>query len=283
MTSVSEPPLATAEPRPEPERQKPENKLKSRALAIFEQFWFVVVFLIGWDLVARFGPFPNFMVPTPFEVVTRGIHVIANGTLLENLWASVQRQFIGFGLGVIVGFLLGLGLGISKRARTWFIGPLRLLYPIPGLAWIPLAILWFGIGNGSMIFVIFMSSIWPVMFNTIAGVDSISQTHLRAGRALAAGPWTMLSRLYIPGALAFSLTGIRLSFGTAWRVIVGAEMIAASVGLGYMINNARSILRGDELIVGMIAIAVIGYLIERFAFDGIQKVTLERWGLRAAV
>lgn len=259
-----------------------ENSWKRRLTFFAKQGWSTLLILVIWQLVATYGPYPSFMLPTPVAVAKRGWEVGASGFLWTQIGASLTRQVIGFGLALAGGLGLGLILGISRRARTAFIVPLRMLYPIPGLAWIPLAILWFGIGDGSMIFVIVIAAIWPVMFNTIAGVDAISSTHLRAAKSLGATPWTMFTRVYLPGSLAFSVTGMRLSFGTSWRVIVGAEIIAASTGLGYMINNARSILRGDELMVGMVVIAVIGYFTEHIIFDYLERVTLDRWGMRAS-
>ncbi|MFA7437488.1 ABC transporter permease [Castellaniella sp.] len=250
--------------------------------SLIRQGWSTVLIILIWHMIATYGPYPRFMLPTPLEVVMRGWHVASSGFLWEQILASLRRQVIGFGLAMIIGMSLGFILGISQKARTAMIAPLRMLYPIPGLAWIPLAILWFGIGDESMIFVIVIAAIWPVMFNTISGVDAISTTHLRAAKSLGANWWTMFTRVYLPGSLAFSITGMRLSFGTSWRVIVGAEIIAASTGLGYMINNARSILRGDELMVGMVVIAVIGYITEKVIFDYLEKATLDRWGMRAA-
>jgi ABC-type nitrate/sulfonate/bicarbonate transport system permease component len=156
---------------------------------------------------------------------------------------------------------------------------LQLLYPIPGLAWVPLAILWLGIGVESIIFVIFFSSIWPLLFNTQAGIASINPVYRRAAMALGTSRWRTFTRVIIPAALPFVLSGLRLTYGTSWRVIVGAEILSARSGLGFMIDNARGLLRGEEVIAGMITIAILGYVFEKIAFDFLERATIRKWGM----
>ncbi|MBP1154485.1 MULTISPECIES: ABC transporter permease [unclassified Paenibacillus] len=262
-----------------PESTDTQMKMKKWIGNILMQIWFPAVLISIWQLVASLQIYPAFMLPGPIAVVQRGWEVLTSGFLFDQIAISLKRQFTGFIMGISGALLLGFMLGISLKMRTWMMSTLKLLYPIPGIAWVPLAILWFGIGDGSIIFIIFMASIWPLLFNTISGIDAINPTLIRASKALGATKFTLFFRVYLPGALPYVITGLRLSYGASWRNIVGAEIVAAASGLGYMINNARSLLAGDEIIVGMITIGILGFVIEKYVFDFLQKVTIKRWGL----
>jgi ABC-type nitrate/sulfonate/bicarbonate transport system permease component len=157
----------------------------------------------------------------------------------------------------------------------------RLVYPIPGIAWIPLAILWFGIGFKSTVFVIFFTGVWPILFNTMAGVSTLEGQYTDVARVYLAPRLFYVRKILIPGSLPFIITGVRLTYGVGWRVIVGAEMISSITGLGFMIDDARWQLRPDVMVAGMITIAIIGWVMENWAFDWLERVTIERWGMKA--
>ncbi|MGH8429652.1 MAG: ABC transporter permease, partial [Solimonas sp.] len=147
--------------------------------------------------------------------------------------------------------------------------------------WIPLAILWFGVGFYSTVFVIFFSGIWPIIFNTMAGVQTLSGQYTDVARVYLARRALYTRRILIPGSLPFVITGLRLTYGVGWRVIVGAEMISSIVGLGFLIDNARWQLRPDIMICGMTTIAMIGWVSENWFFDWVERRTLDRWGMKA--
>jgi ABC-type nitrate/sulfonate/bicarbonate transport system permease component len=206
--------------------------------------------------------------------------IVTNGTLLKNTLASIERQFTGVILAAVVGVPVGLLLGANSTARAALLPICRLLYPIPGIAWIPLAILWFGVGFTSTVFVIFFSGIWYVIFNTMAGVQTLPAQHLDVARVYMTPRWLFARRILIPGALPFIITGLRLSYGVGWRVIIGAEMISSIVGLGFLIDDARWQLRPDIMVCGMITIALIGWVSETLFFDWVERLTVERWGMK---
>ena len=247
--------------------------------SIFARVWFPVLFLTIWQVIANLNIYPDYVLPGPNAVVVRAGKDMADGYLFAQIGASLYRQISGFLLSVIVGLPLGLLIGISKPLRTAILPTLQVLYPIPGIAWVPLAILWFGIGEASIIFVVFFSAIWALLFNTITGVSAIRPVYRRAAAALSLSSWMKFRYLYVPGSMPFVLAGLRLAYGTSWRVIVGAEIISASSGLGYMINNARSTLVGSEVILGMIVIGLLGYVVERSLFDVIERTTIRRWAM----
>lgn len=268
-------------------RRADHGPAKDTALKLFLQFlarplkhlWLLAGVILVWHLVATSKIYPPFLLPSPQAVVQSLVEMTQSGYLLQNIGISLGRQMTGFALSVAFALPVGVLLGYSKTFREPVQPILQLLYPIPGLAWVPLAILWFGIGVESIIFVIFFSSIWPLLFNTQAGITSINPVYRRAALALGTSQWRTFTRVIIPAALPFIIAGLRLTYGTSWRVIVGAEILSARSGLGFMIDNARGLLRGEEVIAGMITIAIIGYLFEKIAFDLIERVTIKKWGM----
>jgi len=240
----------------------------------------IVAFLVIWEVVYRLGLMPKWAFPSPWKVVLAFQELIANGKLLTNTAASIGRQITGVLLAALVGIPAGLVLGASPTARAAFLPLCRLLYPIPGIAWIPLAILWFGVGFTSTVFVIFFSGIWSIMFNTMTGVQTLSGQYTDVAKVYLASRSLYTRRILIPGSLPYIITGMRLTYGVGWRVIVGAEMISSITGLGFLIDDARWQLRPDIMICGMITIAMIGWVSENWLFDWIEEKTIVRWGMR---
>jgi ABC-type nitrate/sulfonate/bicarbonate transport system permease component len=206
--------------------------------------------------------------------------LIVSGKLLTNTAASVGRQITGVLLAALVGIPAGLALGASSTARAAFLPLCRLLYPIPGIAWIPLAILWFGVGFTSTVFVIFFSGVWSIMFNTMTGVQTLGSQYTDVANVFLASRSLYTRRILIPGSLPYIIAGMRLTYGVGWRVIVGAEMISSITGLGFLIDDARWQLRPDIMICGMITIAMIGWVSENWFFDWVERRTIEKWGMK---
>ena len=241
----------------------------------------ICAMLVLWEIVYLLQLMPNWAFPSPIQVAKAFYDLTASGELLTNAGASMLRQFTGVILAALVGIPAGLALGASTTARAAFLPLCRLVYPIPGIAWIPLAILWFGVGFKSTVFVIFFSGIWPIIFNTMAGVQTLSGQYTDVARVYLAPRSLYTRRILIPGSLPFIIAGLRLTYGVGWRVIVGAEMISSIVGLGFLIDNARWQLRPDIMVCGMIAIAMIGWVSENWFFDWVERRTIERWGMKA--
>jgi len=240
----------------------------------------LVGFVLAWKLVHVSGLFPPWAFPSPEQVVAAFVKTLRNGVLLKNTVASVERQLAGVFLAALLGIPAGLLLGASRTFRAAFLPLCRLVYPIPGIAWIPLAIQWFAIGFKSTVFVTFFSGIWPILFNTMAGVATLDGQYTDVARVYLAPRMFYVRRVLIPGSLPFIIAGIRLTYGVGWRVIVGAEMISSITGLGFLIDDARWQLRPDIMVAGMITIALIGWVMENWAFDWLERVTLERWGMK---
>ncbi len=241
----------------------------------------LVAFLVVWKLVHLTRLFPPWAFPAPEQVATAFIGTVRNGELLKHTSASVGRQVVGVFLAAVVAVPAGVFLGSSRDFRAAFLPLCRMVYPIPGIAWIPLAILWFGIGFKSTVFVIFFSGVWPILFNTMTGVATLDGQYTDVARVYLAPRLFYVRQVLIPGSLPYIITGIRLTYGVGWRVIVGAEMISSITGLGFMIDDARWQLRPDIMVAGMITIAMIGWVMENWAFDWLERVTIERWGMKS--
>jgi NitT/TauT family transport system permease protein len=215
--------------------------------------------------------------PTPWQVVTGTMELIQDGTLWEHIGASLLRVSTGFVLAVIVAVPLGLWMGWVRGAYATLNPIFQILRPISPIAWIPIAILWFGVGNASPIYLIFISSVFPMIVQTTAGVHTIERRYLRAAENFGVSRYTLFSRVVIPAVLPQIIVGMRIGLGVAWLVVVAAEMIALRSGLGYLIIDSRNAgNRYDLVIAGMIIIGLIGLLL-----DGVMRLLeglkLVRW------
>jgi NitT/TauT family transport system permease protein/taurine transport system permease protein len=186
------------------------------------------------------------------------VQLVKSGELFRNIAASLERIFYANLAALLLGVPLGLAIGLSRIADRLFSGTLSLLRPIPPLAWVPLSILWFGIGATSVVFITYLAAFFAVLLNTIAGARSIDPVLLRAAACLGASRSRTLLRVALPSVLPYIFTGFRIAIGVSWMSIVAAELIAATSGLGYMISFYREVLRTDAIIVGMLTIGLIG-------------------------
>ena len=227
----------------------------------------VIALIIGvwWAVVVMTA---SVVFPTPLQVVTGTIELVRDGTLWEHIGASLFRVGSGFGLAVIVAVPLGLWMGWVRGAYVTLNPLFQMLRPISPIAWIPIAILWFGVGNLSPIFLIFISSVFPMVVQTTAGVHTIEKRYLRAAANFGVSRATLFRQVVIPAVLPQIIVGMRIGLGVAWLVVVAAEMIALRSGLGYLIIDSRNAgNRYDLVVAGMIIIGLIGLLL-----DGLMRL-----------
>ncbi|WP_375465428.1 ABC transporter permease [uncultured Methylobacterium sp.] len=240
----------------------------------------VPVFLLAlWEILSRAGVFSAVVLPPPSAVAVKWVsgllpalpyepgtesHVawMFSGEMPRDAVASLSRVISGFLIGAGLAVPIGLLLGTSDRLHGLFGPLLEFLRPIPPIAYIPLAIVWFGLGNPPALFLIALGTFFPVLVNTIAGVRQVDSIYIRAARNLGAGSWTMFRRVILPAASPFVLAGMRIGIGTAFIVVIVAEMIAVSDGLGYRILEAREYMWSDKIIGGMVTIGLLGLIID---------------------
>ena len=233
-----------------------------------------VLIAAWWAGVATSG---SVIFPTPWQVVLGAAELIRDGTLWTHIGASLFRVSTGFVLAVIVGVPLGIWMGWVSGAFDMLNPIVQMLRPISPIAWIPIAILWFGVGNASPIYLIFISSVFPLIVQTTVGVHTIERRYLWAAENFAVSRATLFRRVVIPAALPQVIVGMRIGLGVAWLVVVAAEMIALRSGLGYLIIDSRNAgNRYDLVIAGMILIGVIGLLLDGMMrlLEGLEVV---RW------
>ena len=247
----------------------PHNRWRLRLLAllaVLPNFATLVVLLIVWQFASkvwlpRIDPQMAVLMPAPSTIAVTAAGMIASGELFYHLIASLKREAVAF-LFAASAIPLGIMMGWWRLVRDQVNPIMEILRPIPPLAWIPLSILWFGIGDEQNEFIIFLGIFFPILVNTIVGVKNIDPILIRAARSLGASERRLLARIVLIGALPQIITGIRIGLGVGWMALVAAELVGASSGLGFVIHDARSMLRTDIIIVGMLTIGLIGLLID---------------------
>jgi NitT/TauT family transport system permease protein len=250
------------------------------------------IVILAWEACSRAGFFSPVVLPAPSAVALKwwaylmpmqaydpaaGSYLawLVSGELPHDAYSSLFRVIAGFVIGAGLALPLGLVMGANARVYELFNPLVQILRPIPPIAYIPLAILWFGLGNPPSLFLIAIGAFFPVLMNTIAGVRNVDGIYLRAARNLGVGQWTMFTRVILPAATPYILAGVRIGIGTAFIVVIVSEMIAVNDGLGFRILEAREFMWSDKIIAGMITIGLIGLAID----TGVSRLNnhLLRW------
>ncbi|HUP47263.1 MAG TPA: ABC transporter permease [Thermoanaerobaculia bacterium] len=236
----------------------------------------LALFVLAWDLAVRFSGAP--LIPTPWEAL-RGIGELASrGLLFKYVVASLFRVTWGYLLAVAIAIPVGVAAGMSPRARAMVSPFLHLLRPISPLAWIPIAILWFGVGDFSAVFLIFLAAFFPLAVTAMHAVHDVDPAHLRAGVNFGLSRRQLIARVVVPAIVPQLIVGMRIALGIAWLVVVAAEMIAVSSGLGFLIIEARNAgNRYDLVVAGMVLIGVIGIVLD-LAIRRLEGLDSVRWG-----
>jgi len=242
-------------------------------------FPFVVVGGI-WEMVAWANVFPRRLFPTLEDVAASFVNLTIAGILPHHAFDTVIRLLAGFALAAVLGVTVGVLMGRSRRAEDILLPLVSIGAPIPGLAYAPLFLLWFGLGNISAVLLVGFVSAFPIIFNSWTGVKAVKEIWIRSAQAMGADDRRLFRHVILPGALPFILTGLRLGLAQAWRILVAVEMLAAVPwGLGWLIFGARKFLNTDAMMAGIIVIALIGLALEKFVFEKIENYTVVRWGM----
>jgi len=233
-----------------------------------------------YDAVACSGAFPPALLPTLPKVASTLWALILDGTMLEHAAYTMYRVLVGLALAVAVALPLGILMGRFRPVENFFLPLASALMPIPSLAWVPVFILWFGLGNTVAILIVFYAALFPMLLNAWSGVRAVNPLWLRAAGAMGADERALFWKVIIPGASPFIITGLRQAFLRAWIAVVGAEMLAASDwGLGWVIFDAKEFLNADVMLAALAVIGAIGFVFERLVFGSIERATVVRWGM----
>lgn len=242
------------------------------------RWWLPLLLLVLWQGLCSLGVFPPYKLPSPLAIIAGFGDLAVRGMppgqrLHWHLLYSLLRVAVGFAAAGVIAVPLGLVMGASPRARRLLSPFVEMLRPVPPLAWIPISILWFGIGLPSAGFIIFLGAFFPMVLNTITGVTSVSPVLVEATRTLGAGRGDIIKKVLLPGALPNIFVGLRIGLGIGWMTLVAAEFtgVKSGYGLGYMIMTARDIQRPDEIMAGMAVIGLTGLCI-----DGLVRLLQRR-------
>ncbi len=250
--------------------------MKARVEAVVLPLIVAAALVAAWHVIVKSSGTDIF--PAPGEVVTGVVELAQKGVLHKYVVASLFRVFWGFGLAMLVGIPMGLVMGWYGMAFRAFNPLIQVLRPISPIAWIPVAILWFGIDDRAPVFLIFLASVFPICTATIAAVRNIPLVTLRAAQNFGVRGPGLFTRILFPAALPQIITGLRIALGVAWLVVVAAEMIAVDSGLGYLIIDARNAgKRYDLVVAGMVLIGLIGLLLD-LAIRRLERLDEVRWG-----
>ena len=244
----------------------------------------IVVALAFYEAVARTGYFPPALMPTLPKVWHALWGSLMDGTMLWHAASTLYRVLFGLSLAIVFGLPIGILMGRFRAVENFVLPLASALMPIPSLAWVPVFILWFGLGNTVAILIVFYAALFPMLLNTWTGVRAVNPLWLRAAGAMGADERALFWKVIIPGASPFIITGLRQAFLRAWIAVVGAEMLAASDwGLGWVIFDAKEFLNADVMLASLVVIGLIGFVFERLVFGSIERATVMRWGMvRAA-
>lgn len=233
-----------------------------------------------WEAVAFAGIFPPKLFPPLETVFSTSAELAIDGVLWAHTEGTLLRLVLGFVLAAAVGVVLGILMGRFQVVEDVFLPAVSFAYPIPGLAYAPLFVLWFGLGNMPAILLVGMASCFVIIINSWKGVKAVKPLWLRAAGVMGANERQMFWKVILPAALPYIVNGLRLGLAQAWRILVVVEMLmAVERGLGWMIFGARQFLNTDVMLSGVIVIGLVGLLLEKQVFERLERYTVVRWGM----
>jgi NitT/TauT family transport system permease protein len=236
----------------------------------------------AWEILVRYGGYPPKLVPGLVTIWQAFIRLAGNGVLLAATQATLFRLAAGFAIAAGIGVPLGIFMGRHPWVEDTVLPTVSFLYPIPGLAYAPLFVLWFGLGDAPTILLVGLSSSLVVILNTWKGVKAVKPIWLRSAQVMGASQRTLFWRVHLPASLPYILIGLRLGLANAWRILIAVEMLmSVQRGLGWLIFGSQMFLDTDVMLVAIAVIGVIGFLLEKQIFGRIEAYTVTRWGMVA--
>lgn len=236
--------------------------------------------LLGWQWLSMFGGFPEKLVPDLAQIASTFVRLALEGILWDSAVATVGRLLAGFFIAGAVGVFIGILMGRNKSVEDLLLPLISFIYPIPGIAYAPLFVLWFGLGNLPAILLIAFVATFPVTMNSWKGVTNIKRVWVRSAKVMGASEQVIFRKIILPGALPFILAGLRLGLAAAWRVLVAVEMLmSVKIGLGWMIFGSQTFLNTDVMLATIFLIGLIGVGLEKQVFERIERYTVIRWGM----
>lgn len=247
--------------------------------SILKRTIFYILFIGIWEGLFRLCIWPEYVLPSPVSVFKTLIYGFKNHTFLIGIAISMKRIAIGYGISIVVGILLGLLIGrvrlFEETLGSFFTG----LQTLPTICWLPLSLLWFGLNDRAIIFLVFMGAVLSITIATDAGVKSVPSLYIRAAKTMGAKGWRLYLEVIIPAALPHIITGMKQGWSFAWRSLMAGELLIVCLGLGHLMMIGRELNDMSQVIAVMIVIIIIGILVDRLFFVKVEQRIRERWGL----
>lgn len=240
---------------------------------------FFAALLLLWEFSIRIFDIPKVMLPSPMDVVSSLQESVVDGSLFQDLGASFTRLLIGLSLALIIGVLLGILLAKSKTADETLGALILSLQSIPSIVWLPLAIMWFGLNEKSVIFIVVLGATIVMTINMRTGIKNVSPLYIKAAQTMGSGGIDLFFRVMFPASIPYAVTGVRLAWAFAWRALMAGELLSTGPGLGYTLKYASDFGRMDMVIGVMVVIAVIGITVDLLFFQRVEKNVMAKWGL----
>lgn len=240
-----------------------------------QQFLLVIILLVAWQLASHFRIVSPVLLPSPLYVADTVGYLIESGDLWRHVSSSGQRVIQGYLLAAALALVLGMAMGVFRSLNGFVDLLIQILKPVPPIAWIPLAILWFGIDEGAKIFIIALGAFFPILVSTVDAIRQTDKRYVELARALDLPRRLFILQIMLPGALPQIMSGLRLGLALAWMCVVAAELIAASSGIGFLIMDGRAVSQADLVLAGMLTLGILGKLTD----DGLRYLErkLIRW------
>ena len=235
---------------------------------------------VAWEGFARSGFWPSAITPPLLDIGHAVGIMVLNGTMFVHVGFTLFRILVGLGLAIVAAVPIGMLMGRFGPIERFVLPLVSVLSPIPSLAWVPLFILWFGLGNTASIALVLYAATFPLILNTWTGVRSVNRLWIRAATAMGAERRKLFMKVVLPGALPFVIAGFRQAFARSWIAVVGGEMIAATKwGLGWVIFDSKEFLNTDVMLGTLVVIGLLGFAFERWGFQALERRSVGRWGM----
>ncbi|EMJ6826905.1 TPA: ABC transporter permease [Clostridioides difficile] len=249
------------------------NKFNNKFLRLIKTVLIFFIILLLWKITNYLGIWSDYILPSPEKVYSTFLNMISDGSIFINVYASMKRVLIGFAISTAIGVPLGIFFGIYSGVYEYFKSLINFLRNTPPLALIPMLILWFGIGEESKIIIIVLASFFPIFTSTLKGIKNCDSKLIEVGRVFEFSKLQIIFKIIIPNAILDIAVGLKLALGYSFRAIIGAELVAASSGLGYLISDGKEMSRTDVVIVGIIVIGLLGIITDYIFSIIVKKVS----------
>ncbi len=237
--------------------------------------------VVVWALVARLQFWPPYLFPSPSSVAKSLANGFADRTFVIGLVTSLRRVAIGYGLSVVLGVALGFFIAVSRTMEETLGSLVTSLQSLPSICWLPLAVLWFGLSEKAIIFVVVAGSLLAITISTVSGIHNVPRNYIMAGRNLGASGWRMFAHVLLPASLPQLLAGFKQGWAFAWRSLISGEMIFVTLGLGQLLMMGRDLNDMSQVVAVMLIIIVIGFTVDRVVFAALERGIRRKWGLGA--